>query len=403
MAKDERTFVGLYSGPSADGVEAAAVAVRDAGEKMRVRQTHFLHLPMPEALRQRVRSVAGGWGEPAASLAKLDRELGLVLAGACERLMREASLRAKHVAAVGMAGQLVGYVRASMSAGPGSVMELGSPAVVAEQTGLPVAAGFAASDLAAGGVGGPAWAWPDWLMFHDDRLSRVVVQLGAIATITFIGGAAAACEVVAYDTGPGTILIDAVAQDLFDRPFDADGALAARGGIHEPLLNELMAAEHFQRKAPKLASPGDWSGAAVQRLQMMAGKHRCSAGDLLTTVTELTARTVAHDVLALTERPHEVILAGGGARNIHLAGRIRTLLSPCSTYTAERYGLDLRAHAAVACAVLAAARLDAYPAHCAAATGAKAPVVLGAMWGAEDAGTRRKDDAEPRGRGDAET
>jgi anhydro-N-acetylmuramic acid kinase len=358
---------------------------------MQVRQTHFLHLPMPVALRQQVRSVASGWAEPAAGLGKLDRELGLLLADACQRLMREAGLRPKHVTAVGMAGQLVGYVRPTLSAGPGSAMELASPAVVAEETHLPVVAGFAASDLAAGGVGGPLWAWPDWLMFRDDRLSRVVVQLGAIATITFIGGAAAACEVVAYDTGPGTTLIDAVAEDLFERPFDADGALAARGTVHEPLLNEFMSAEHFQRKAPKLAAPGDWAGPAVQRLQMMAGKHRCSAGDLLTTVTELTARTVAHDVLALTERPHEVILAGGGARNIHLAGRIRTLLSPCSTYTAERYGLDLRAHAAVACGVLAAARLDGYPGHCAAATGAKAPVVLGAVWGlaAEAAGTPR--------------
>ena len=255
---------------------------------------------------------------------------------------------------------------------------------MAERTGIATAAGFAATDLAAGGTGGPVWAWPDWLMFRDDRLSRVVVHLGAVATITFVGSAAAACEVVAYDTGPGTVLIDHLARLLFERDFDADGALAVRHTPSEPLLNELLAGEYFHRPPPKRTTVGDWSGSAGDRLEMMAGKHRVGAGELLATVTELTARTVASAVLGQTERPHEVILTGGGAMNIHLAGRIRTLLSPCSTYACERYGLGIRAHGPTAAAILAAARADGYPAHCHAATGAREPRVLGALWAAAD-------------------
>ena len=382
MAKDERTFVGLYCGPTADGVDAAMVHLRGRGEEMAVRQGHFLIRPLPEALRRRVHAAASGWSSAPRDLAKLDRELGAALADACERLLAAAGVPREQVAAIGMTGAMAAYVLPMPSEGLGAAMELGSPATVAREARLPVAGGFVQSDLAAGGVGGPVWAWPDWLVFRDARLSRVVVHLGAVASITFVGSAAAACEVVACDTGPGTVLIDAVAGRLFEREMDEDGALAARGKVHDPLLNELMAGEHFQRDWPKLSHAGDWRGAALERLEMMAGKHRCGAGDLIATVTELTARTVARDVLRLTERPHEVVLAGGGGRNIHLAGRIRSLLSPCSTYAIDRYGLDLRAHGAVCCAVLAAARLDGVAAHCPAATGADSAAVLGALWGA---------------------
>jgi len=381
MAKNERTFVGLYCGPSADGIDAAVVGVRGKGDRMRVEQRHVVHRALPADLRKQIRATAGGWSAPVADLARLDRKVGGVLADSCLVLLRGASVPRRHVEAVGVIGPAAAYVRPTPSAGIGSVVELGAPATVARAAGRPVVAGFAESDLAAGGVGGPVTAWPDWLLFRDERLSRVVVQLGALASMTFVGSAAAACEVVAYDVGPGTVLIDAFTRELYDKEFDEDGALAARGEVHDLLLNELSGGEYFQREPPKRSCGKEWSSPAVQRVEMMAGKHRCRARDLIATLTELTARTVAGNVLKMTERPHEVILVGGGAKNIHLAGRIRTLLSPCSTYAAERYGLDLRAHGAVCAAVLAAARLDGFSAHCPAATGAGDATVLGAVWG----------------------
>ena len=380
MASDRRTFAGLYCGAGADGVDAALVTVRGSGDRMQAAQKHFLHRPMPTGLAKRLRSTVSGWAAPAEGLAKLDRQVASTLAKACEALLRDAAVPSKHVEAAGLIGPMAAYVPPTPSDGPGSLVELGSPASVARETGLAVAAGFAASDLAAGGVGGPVTAWPDWLMFRDDRLSRVVVQLGAIASITFIGSAAASCEVVAYEVGPGTVLLDALARRLFDLPFDEDGALAARGKVHEPLLDELFAGSYFRCDPPKRTGACAWSGAALERLEMMAGKHRCGAKDLMTTVTELTARAVAVGVLGMTERPHEVALFGGGARNIHLAGRIRTLLSPCSTYAADHYGMDMQAHGAICAAVLAAARLDGTRAHCHAATGAAGPATLGGLW-----------------------
>ena len=381
MAKTSRNFVGVYLGGKADEVDAAVVKVSGADEAISVRQTHCLQRPLPEALSAHLRSAGTGWAMSASDLARMDCDGGEALADAAEAVMKAARVTARRVAGVGVIGRTLGFAGPGGSAKRGAAVEIGSPAIVAQRVGAVTAADFASTDLAAGGLGSPVWAWPDWLMFRDKRLSRVVVHLGSVATITFIGSAAAASDVVAYDTGPGTVLIDYLARQLFERDLDADGAIAARHQPSEALLNELLAGEHFHRPPPKRTLPADWLGAAAQRLEMMAGKHRCQAGELLATVCELTARTVASDVLGLTERPHEVILTGGGAMNIHLAGRIRTLLSPCSTYTSERYGLGLRAHGAAAAAVLAAARIDGYPAHCHNATGARQPRVLGSLWG----------------------
>ncbi len=380
MVEPKRTFAGLAVGPSADGVDAVLAEVTGKGEHLAVAQKHALTRPMPEALAKQLRTVAGGWAEPAAGIARLDRDLGAFVAETARKLLRDAAAPAKHIAGVGLIGYPAAQTAPAAAEGKGCGLELGSASLVARETALPVVSGFSASDYAAGGVGGPVWAWCDWRMFRHQRLSRVVLQLGAICTLTFVGSDAAACDVVAYDTGPGTVLIDALAARLFDAPMDADGAAAARGEIDEGLLNELMAGEFFQMPAPKRTHVGEWGERVFQRLEMMAGKHRLDAAGLLTTVTELTARVAARDVLALTERPHEVILAGGGALNIHLAGRIRKLLSPCSTYTAERYGLDLRGHTATAAAMLAAARLDGFPAHCPRASGADEAVLLGSPW-----------------------
>ncbi len=378
VGKCERRVLGLSCGPAADGAEAAILCTGGQGDDMTVRQEAVLHVPMPRDLRRRLTSAMTGWAQPARDFASLDRDVGTFLSEAGAALMKRNQTGRRDLAGAGVLGVRAAYVQPGTESPP-AMLELAGAAQVAGRLGVPVASGFAASDLAGGGVGGPVTAWPDWLLLHDARLSRVVVRLGAVASISFVGSGAPAGDVVAYDVGPGTALSDGLMARLYETSFDGDGAAAARGTVHGEMLNELEAGEYLHRAAPKLSCAGDWLGGALERVELMAGKHHVQAKDLVTTVTELTARTVARDVLRLTERPHEVILCGGGARNIHLAGRIRTLLSPCSTYTIQRYGYDLRGYTAVCAAVLAAARLDEWPAHCPTATGAAAARVLGAV------------------------
>ncbi len=350
-------------------VDAALVSVRGRGERMKPRQLSHARHELPDELRRRLAEALAADALPVATVAALEDELAGASAEAAEALLRQSKCRREDVSAVGLVGPPLGAGR-----------ELGSPVSLAARLALTVAGRFAESDAAAGGFGGAAvTAWPAWRMLRDRRLSRALVHLGPAASLTLIGSDAAAGDVVAYDAGPGTALIDAVSRRVLDRPGDEDGHLAAGGTAEAALLNELLAAAYFRRPPPKATRPGDWQGAYLDRLLMAAERHGCEGRDILATATALVARAVADAIAAFTERPHEVILAGPGARNIQLASRIRRLMSPSSTYTAERYGLGLLAARAVFAAVLAAARVQGFAAHCPGAGGAGAPVVLGSL------------------------
>ena len=357
MAPDTgKLFVGLYSGPAADGVDAAVVHVRGRRERTKANQVHHLHLPLPPDLPQRVRDLSAGAAEPARAIALLDRDLALLFAHAAHDVLAAAKVDAGDVAAIGSSGQAVCRIAPQSRAQPGATMLLASPAIIAQATALPVVAGFAAADAASGRS---LSAWADWVLFRDKRLSRVAVHLGAVASIVFVGAGADARDLSAFDAGPGTLLIDAVTRSLFDRPFDDGGALAAKAAVCQPLLNEMLAAPWFRMTPPKTLSVANWGPAYLDRLTHMAAKHRCNKNDLVATVTELAARSIADAIAGLTERPHQVILSGGGAMNIHLAGRIRNLMSPSSTITVEKFAIPLRAKQAVCHAIAAAATLDA--------------------------------------------
>ena len=355
-ATEDRVFLGLYSGEAADGVDAAAVAVRGRRGRMKVRQMHHLHFPLPGPLRARIREMAAGACEQPRDVVELDREIAIAFANAAQALLRGARLTAGKVVAVGASGQPICRMPPRGPSRHGAVLQLGCPAELAARIGLPVVGGQEQSQAACDGAGA---GWADWLLLRDRRLCRVSVHLGAIASLVFVGAGARPEDVVALDAGPGTILLDALAEKFFARPFDDGGALAAHGRVHSALLHELLSAKYFHLPAPKATATAEWGPVYLDRLMRLADKHRCKPEDLPATVTELSARAVAGAIARLTERPHQVVLSGGGALNIHLAGRIRALMSPCSTITSEKFGLSLRAKQAVCQAVLAAAALDA--------------------------------------------
>lgn len=378
MREKVRLHIGLHSGPACDGVEAALVEVRGLGRNMRVHQVCATHRAFPKGLRQRLRRMMLGGRAAARAQAELDCHVGGQYVAAARALLDEAGRTASDLAAAGVAD--VELARASPAGGPGRAALRPAHRVAAEFD-VGTVSHFADTDLAVGGRGHPITVWPHWLWLRDERLSRVLVRLGGVATTTFIPAAAEPSDVIAFDAAPAGLLLDRLAEDVLDAPFDADGAAAAGGSCSGELLHELGMHAFFRQPPPKAVAPADFSGTYLRRVYAMAEKHRCGGADLLATGTELVARQVAEAILALHERPHEVILAGGGARNIHLAGRIRRLLSPSSTYGAHRYGLDMGAVEAVAYAVLGAVRLIGFAAHIPTVTGATRRRVLGSVAG----------------------
>ncbi len=375
MAAKQRYFMGLYSGAAGDGVDAAVAAVQGRRDRMKVRQVLHVHAPYEPELRNRLARAVRGESASLGELASLDREIGLAFAAAGRTALDRADLAGGDVVAVGVSGQVVRRLVGDDASAPGPACVVGEPAIVAAGACQTVVGGFSSGLAASGGVGSPT-DWPEWLLLRDKRLSRAVVHLGGIASLTFVSSAAQAADVVSFDIGPGTTVIDQIAERVLDRDIDEDGASAARGAVSEELVNELLAHSYLHAPWPKRCSPHQWGAVYVDRVLSAARERSCDPDGIVASVTEVVSRATADAVGRLTERPHEVVLTGGGARNIHLAGRIRSLLSPCSTYASLRYGMDLQAWRAVCYAVLAAARVDGARL---AFAGAGCEVVLGAV------------------------
>ncbi len=380
MASGSRTILSICSGASCDGIEASVVSVDGTGAEMTARVLRHNHRSLPDPLAARLRKAMLAGEVTAQEQAQLAADLS-------QEMLQTARLASDvEDLCVSLAGPVLAQCEGTRSRG-GAAVELLVPGVLgwAWPAFVPngpstVVSGFAGSDLAAGGCGAGSEAWADWRLLRDERLSRVLVHLGGLTELTFVPAAAAACDVTGGHLGPGAVVLNGLARRHFGQACDTDGSLAARGKVQPALLNEMLAHPFLHRPLPKATSAMEWGQVYLDRLDLMTSKRRIDAGDLITTATEMIARFVAEAVGGLTERPHQVILAGGLAHNIHLAGRIRSLLSPCSTITAEAMEIPITAYRTVRLALLAAARLDAFPAHCPSATGASRPTVLGGVW-----------------------
>ncbi len=371
----------VAGGPAGDGVEAALVRVTGRKEKLRPNFLAGQTLAMPDDLHGRLHNASGHKPLSAGDLLELDEALGDLLARAGEQLLAESDAAAESIEAVACGGLELAGRRTGKPAGRGGMWSaIGSPARVAGRLNRPTVGHFHASDRSAGGCGAALDAWATWRVLRDRKLSRAAVHLGGVATLTFVPASAEPSDVVAFDIGPAGLLIDRSARHGFDRPLDADGALAARGEVCPELLHELLAHPFYHAGHPRSAGEHDWDGEVFQRVLYAADEQGCAGADLVATVTELVARSIRNAVLAMTERPHQVVLSGGGARNIHLAGRVRALLSPCSTITSQTFDIPPAYVRATGWALLAAARLDGHRAHCHLATGADRAAVLGAVY-----------------------
>ncbi|HVH13282.1 MAG TPA: anhydro-N-acetylmuramic acid kinase [Longimicrobium sp.] len=375
-------LIGLMSGTSLDGVDAALVDVEGSGtEDVRVRVLHALTVPYADDRRRMIHDaiVAGS----AEALCGLHADLGEWLAEAALAVCRAASVDVATVDAIGSHGQTVWH-RPPAEGRRGATLQLGDPATIAERTGRPVVSDFRTRDVAAGGQGAPLVPWTDQLLFSVPDRARALQNLGGIGNVTRVPPRGSGEPVFAFDTGPANALIDAAVELATDgrHRYDRDGRLAARGRVDETLLAELLRHPYFAAEPPKSTGREEFGRPFVERLvEAVAPEGDQDWMDLTATLTELTARTVA-DAYARWVIPRgvdEVVLTGGGARNPVLADRIRALLHPLPVLDGSALDVDPDAKEAVAFAVLAWAHLKGIPANLPSATGAAGPRVLGSF------------------------
>jgi anhydro-N-acetylmuramic acid kinase len=381
-----RLAVGLMSGTSMDGVDAALVRLTGPPEQPRVRLLAFDTLPYPPKVRQWIMQVAAGELTSAGGVSRLNFLLGELFARAALLVCRVAHASPQRLSVIGSHGQTI-FHQGRRELVPGhreavgpNTLQIAEPAVIAERTGTPVVADFRAADVAAGGQGAPLVPMVDYLLLRDERKGTVALNIGGIANVTVIPARAKAPDVIGFDTGPGNMVSDALVQHFTgDREYyDAGGRVAALGKVNEPLLADALGYPFFSQPPPKSAGREQFGRAFVERYFL--SRKRARFQDLLRTSVELTARTIA-DALARFVFPKEkidrLIISGGGAHNRLLVKRLGELLPHLTVELSDRYGLPVDAKEAIAFAILADRTLHGLPGNLPSVTGARRAVVLG--------------------------
>lgn len=371
---------GLMSGTSLDGIDVAVVEISGRGWSKRVRTLAFRTVPYPEKVRQAILGVSNAPAHTAV-ISRLHFLLGELYAEALIETARRARIRLDSIQLIGSHGQTIFHEGSPVSflgRRIASTLQIGEAAVVAERTGIPVVADFRPRDIAAGGRGAPLVPYVDYLLFRHRRRGRVLLNIGGIANITAIPPGASPQDVIAFDTGPGNMVVDALAR-LHTKgrwKFDRDGRLAARGRVNRELLDRLLDDGYFRQPPPKSAGREQYGREFVGRLLDVG----LPMPDLIATATAFTAAAVALGIERFV-RPrmpvHELIVSGGGVHNSRMMAQLAAFLPGVSMATSSDYGVDVDAKEAVAFAVLAYETWGRRPANLPSATGARRPVVLG--------------------------
>lgn len=360
-------YIGLMSGTSLDGIDAALVEFSSAPgfSSGQLRASHFA--AYPDELRARLLDLHLSGADELHRAAQVSVELSGLYAQAVTALLQKQGISAAGVRAIGCHGQTVRHRPER-----GYTLQLGAPALLAELTAISVVADFRSRDIAAGGQGAPLVPAFHAALFTDHRLHRAIVNIGGIANLTSLpprGGA-----VSGFDTGPGNLLLDAWAAKHLGQACDTDGAWAASGRINHALLEAMLTDPFFAKAAPK-STGRDHFNLGWVKAQALSG---LAPAEVQATLTELTARSIAQEVKASGAR--ELWLCGGGTHNRHLAGRIAALLPDCPTGSTAALGLDPDWVEAVAFAWLAKQAVEHQPANLPAVTGARGTRILGALY-----------------------
>jgi anhydro-N-acetylmuramic acid kinase len=378
--------VGLMSGTSADGTDAAVVEIQGAPPALRWQVLAHVHVPYPPELRAEIFACFRPETGDVERLCALNFALGKTFAHAALQSIAAAGLRPEQVDLIGSHGQTLWHIPSGPDA---STLQLGEPAVMAELTGITIVGNFRTRDMAAGGQGAPLVAYVDTLLLSHPALVRAAQNIGGIANVTYLPpfspmGRKAGDEgqALAFDTGPGNMLMDYATSRATNGSltFDCDGALAARGRVDETLLTELMQEPYLHQCPPKTTGRELFGVQFGAQVWDKAKARGLGDHDIIATLTAFTARSISQAYRDfLPHMPDEVIISGGGALNPTLMGMLRQQLAPARVFPIDELGLSSAAKEAVAFAVLAYETWHGRPGNLPTATGASRPVVLGTI------------------------
>lgn len=378
---------GVMSGTSADGINVALVKIGGARSgRSKNASPHFKLLaheeyPFPARVRRAILHMMNADSARVADLARLNVLLGELYADAVFRAARKHQVGLDLVGCHGQTLYHQGVPAVFLGRKLAVTWQTGEAAVLAARLRVPVVSDFRPADMAAGGKGAPLVPYLDYALYRDSRIGRIAQNIGGIANLTAIPAGASASSVIAFDTGPGNMVMDAVMDRLFGRPFDRDGRVAAAGRVIEPVVTRLLKSPFFRQRPPRTAGREEFGREYVRRFRRLCrGKNR---HDIVATATALTARSIADAVrrFVVPKRGtyREMIVSGGGAKNPTLITMLRDQIAPLGIALrfSDEFGVPGEAKEALAFAVLAHETWNRHPSNVPSATGAKRPAILG--------------------------
>jgi anhydro-N-acetylmuramic acid kinase len=378
--------LGMMSGTSADGIEAALVRISGAPPRIVARLEAHHHVSFPGYVRESILRLANGAPTTTAEISELNFLVGEEFARAaiqsCKRWripLRKISLIGSHgqtIFHLGAAARFQGKVRAP------STLQIGSISVIAERTGIPTVGNFRPADMAAGGQGAPLVPFVDYLLYRDDQRGRVALNIGGIANVTVIPAGARPSDVFAFDTGPGNMVVDALMERVTrgKAAYDRNARFALTGRTIPELLVRLMREPYLRRKPPKSAGREQFGEAYAHSLITWGHQHHAAPADLVRTATVFTGLTIGdafRRFILPRARVHELIVAGGGARNPLIMAQVAASVPGIEVVPSSRFGVPVDAKEAFCFALLAYETYHGRANNLPSATGAKHATVLG--------------------------
>lgn len=377
QAEPPMIVAGIMSGTSLDGIDVAVVEL----EGQRITTLGFGSVPYPAAVRAALLAVSN-CETHTREIARLNFLLPELYADAFHAICKKAKIDAGSVQLIGCHGQTIFHEGTAVPVYGkkiASTLQIGDGNVLAARTGVPVISDFRPADMAAGGKGAPLVPYVDYILFHDEKLTRVALNIGGIANITWVPAGEGPEAIRAFDTGPGNMVVDALVSHYTDGKecFDKDGAIAAAGEVHPEVVAELLSEKFYSERPPKTAGREQYGKEFVAALL----ERKMSPEDTIATATYLTAAAVAEGIARFCDGednpPDQVFVSGGGVHNRTLLRFLRAELPETEVARSEIIGIDPDSKEAVAFAVLARESWLGRTSNLPGATGAKRGAILG--------------------------
>ncbi|NLM33354.1 MAG: anhydro-N-acetylmuramic acid kinase [Acholeplasmataceae bacterium] len=364
--------IGLMSGTSLDGVDACLVRIENNQYKLE----KFITLPYDEDFKEKIARNLNNDTAKLQEICSLNFELGYWFVKAIDILLENTSYQYNDIDFVASHGQTIWHNPRPINGLIPSTLQIGEPSVIAYHTGIKTIANFRAMDIVAGGEGAPLVPFSEYLIFKNNHKNRILQNIGGIGNLTYLKKGCQLDEIIAFDTGPGNVMIDYFIKKYFNLPYDKDGNIAFKGHVIEEVINYLMQDKFIYHKPPKSTGREQYSVNFMENLACKLNFSKYPKEDIITTITEFTVRSIVYNYRAFIKNYDEVIVSGGGSHNQYILSRLKHFLN-CSVFTQNELGYNSDAKEAIAFVVLGHMTLQNKPSNVPSATGAKDHVILG--------------------------